>query len=271
MDATDAAAVARRLVGARLAGRTLDVTLTDEYPLSLADAYRVQAEVTALRLARGERVVGWKLGYTSVAMREQMGIAEPNHGPLTDAMVLPSGGFVPPEALQPRVEPEIGLRLARDLVGPCTVEEALAACDSAVACLEVVDSVWTGYRFALADNTADGSSAAWVVVGSELSLDDLPAAVVELSVDGAVVARSTGAAAGGHPAAGLAWLAGQLAGVPRGLRAGDLIITGGLTAAYPLAPGGRIAATFGTEVQVSVAFTRGVGAEPASFGGDRRR
>ena len=209
--------------------------------------------MTALRLARGERVVGWKLGYTSVAMREQMGIAEPNHGPLTDAMILRSGDVVPSGALQPRVEPEIGLRLARDLVGPCTVDEALDACGSAVACLEVVDSVWTGYRFALEDNTADGSSAAWVVVGDELPLGDLPAVTVELSVDGDVVANSTGAAAGGHPASGLAWLAGQLAGASRGLRAGDLVITGGLTAAYPLVPDGRIAATFSGAVEVTVA------------------
>lgn len=227
---------------ARQAGRTLDVPLTAELALSLDDAYRIQEAGTALRLARGERVVGWKLGYTSLAMREQMGIASPNFGPLTDAMLLRSGAAVPPTALQPRVEPEIGLRLRRRLSGRCTIEEVLDACSAAVACLEVVDSVWTGYRFRIEDNTADGSSAAWVVVGDELPLDDLPSVPVTMSVDGVEVARATGAAAGGHPALGVAWLAEQLAGRGQALEPGDLVITGGLTAAHPLAPGTTIAA-----------------------------
>ena len=75
----------------------------------MAEAYAVQSEVTAMRLARGERVAGWKLGYTSAAMRTQMGVGEPNFGPLTDAMLLPSGATLPAGALQPRVEPEVGL------------------------------------------------------------------------------------------------------------------------------------------------------------------
>lgn len=238
------AQVARRLVAARTEGRTISATLVESVGLGLGDAYLVQDEVTALRLARGERIVGWKLGYTSLAMREQMGIGEPNLGPLTDAMLLSSGAIVPSTALQPRVEPEVGMRLARDLVGPCSAEAALASCAEAVACLEVVDSVWTGYRFALEDNTADGSSAAWVVVGDALPMDDLAALQVELAVDGSAVATATGAAAGGHPAAGLAWLAGQLALRGSRVRAGDLVITGGLTAAYPLPPSGEITARF---------------------------
>jgi 2-keto-4-pentenoate hydratase len=233
----DPAAVARRLVEARARGETLDVPLSAAPGgLSLDDAYRIQAEVTALRQARGEQIVGWKLGYTSLAMRQQMGVDAPNYGPLTDAMLLAPPGPVPPGALHPRVEPEIGLRLARRLAGPCTIADVLAASDVALACLEVVDSIWTGYRFALEDNTADGSSAAWVVVGSEVPIDDLPGLRVELSVDGSVVASSTGAAASGHPAAGVAWLAEQLGARGLALEPGQLVITGGLTAAHPRLP-----------------------------------
>ena len=158
---------------ARRTGQTLDVLLSEEVSLSLADAYRVQDQVTALRLAEGERLAGWKLGYTSAVMRAQMGIAAPNFGPLTDAMLLSSPAPLPSGALQPRVEPEIGLRLGRRLMAPCSVESALDACDAALACLEIVDSVWAGYRFTLEDNTADGSSAAWVAVGPSLPLQDL--------------------------------------------------------------------------------------------------
>ncbi len=247
----DPASAARLITDARAAGRTLDVTLSDTFALSLDDAYAVQSQVTALRLARGERIVGWKLGYTSLAMREQMGVAEPNFGPLTDAMLLPDGAVAPP-GLQPRVEPEIGLRLGRELRGPCTAQQALESCSAALACLEVVDSVWTGYRFTLEDNTADGSSAAFVVVGDPLALDDLAGIVVEVHLGGRVVASATGAAAGGHPAVGLAWLAGRLAERGEVLRPGELVITGGLTSAFPLVAGEAIRAVFDDSVQVSV-------------------
>ncbi len=242
LDPVAAAGVLRR---ARRTGLTFDVLLSAELSLSLADAYRVQDQVTALRLADGERLAGWKLGYTSAVMRAQMGVESPNFGPLTDAMLLGSPALLPAGALQPRVEPEIGLRLGRGLTAPCSVESALAACDAALACLEIVDSVWSGYRFTLEDNTADGSSAAWVAVGPSLPLEDLASLPVELSVDGQVVERGTGAAAGGHPAAGLVWLAEQLAGSGGALEPGDLVITGGLTSARPLEAGHRVGALFG--------------------------
>jgi 2-keto-4-pentenoate hydratase len=239
----DHARIARALAGARASGQTLDVPLTDELDVPAEDAYRIQDEVAALRYAAGEKRVGWKLGYTSAAMREQMGVTEPNFGPLTAPMLLPSGTQVPSGALQPRTEPEIGLRLARELAGPCTAEQALAACSAAVACLEIVDSIWTGYRFRLPDNTADLSSAAWVVTGPELPMRDLDQVRVVLSVDGAVLHTATGAAADGHPAQGLAWLAGQLAATGRTLQPGQLVITGGLTAA-PYLTGHTVAAVF---------------------------
>ncbi len=243
--ALDPAAAAGVLREARAAGSTLDVLLSESTGLSLADAYRVQDQITASRLAAGERQTGWKLGYTSAVMRAQMGVTSPNFGPLTDVMLLSSPAVLPGGALQPRVEPEVGLRLGRALTAPCSADDVLEACDAALACLEIVDSVWAGYRFTLEDNTADGSSAAWVAVGPPVPLDDLAALDVALAVDGKVVERGTGSEASGHPAAGVAWLAEQLAKREQMLRAGDLIITGGLTRAWPLEPGHRVSAAFG--------------------------
>lgn len=211
---------------------------------TLAEAYAVQRELTAMRLARGERIVGWKLGYTSQAMREQMHIDAPNYGPLTSAMLLPDGN-VPGAALQPRVEPEIALQLARPVPPGADVATVLACCVGAYGCLEVVDSVWADYRFTVLDNTADGSSAGWFVLGAELPMTALDTVSVQLTVDGRVVAGATGAAAGGHPAVGVGWLAEQLRDDARGLRAGDVVITGGLTAAHPLPVGGEVGAVFG--------------------------
>jgi len=203
-------------------------------PFDLRWAYAVQRELTAARIARGARRIGAKLGYTSQAMREQMRIEAPNHGPLLDTMRI-IDGRIPASMVQPRVEPEIAIALGPDL-------RPVAA----YAALEVVDSVWLDYRFTLELNTADGSSAAGVVIGPMLSLDALDALPVRLLRNGETVGQGTGAAAMGHPLRALEWLMTTLAGVGDSLRPGDVVITGGLTAAVPIEPGDVVEAVFGT-------------------------
>jgi 2-keto-4-pentenoate hydratase len=218
---------------------------------SMGDAYLVQEMLMQRRRDRGERHIGWKLGYTSVAMREHMGIGEPNFGALTDAMLMGSGEAVPPTVIQPRVEPEIAVRLAVDLGPAPSPADVAASVETASACLEVVDSVWAGYRFRIEHNTADGSSAAYVVLGDAIAGDDLSSVRVRFRRNGDDVGVATGAAASGDPLAGVAWLARQLASTGRRLRAGDIVITGGLTAAVPLNEGDCVEAIFDGEVLVS--------------------
>lgn len=244
--------IATRLRQIRRAGWTT-TPLTAEAPLSLQDAYAVQRALTAIRLAEGEHVVGWKLGYTSQAMREQMGVEAPNYAPLTDAMLLADGVDLGSRATQPRVEPEIAVRLGRDLSGPVDLATVLAAVGCAVACLEVVDSVYTDYLFTLEDNTADGSSAAFVVLGEELRRPDrLDEVTVRLEHNGIPVGAALGSAASGHPLAGVAWLSEQLGAAGSALEAGQVIITGGLTAAVPLGSGDTVRAVFDDRLAVSV-------------------
>ena len=218
---------------------------------SMADAYRIQAMLAQRRFDRGERHIGWKLGYTSLAMREQMGIGEPNFGPLTDAMVVANGDAVPGTVIQPRVEPEIAVRLGFDVDASASIGDIAASVDGACACLEVVDSVWSGYRFRIEHNTADGSSAAHVVLGDAIDADDLSTVKVRLRRNGEDVATATGAAASGHPLLGVAWLAEQLALTGRRLHAGEIVLTGGLTAAVPLEAGDCVEAVFGSNMVVS--------------------
>ena len=235
-------------------GRTLLDAAREAPELSLDEAYIVQEQLTELRLAEGRRHIGWKLGYTSAVMRQQMGVTAPNHGPLLDDMLLPDGadaaGF-----LHPRVEPEIAIVLDRDLSGAgLHLDEVARAVGEVRACLELVDSIWLDYRFTAAQNTADGSSAAGVVLGPVLAVDPLQChrIAVELTEDGISLATAVSAAAGGHPLIGVAWLAGELAARGRGLRAGELIITGGLTAAAPLRAGHTLAARFDAATTVRV-------------------
>jgi 2-keto-4-pentenoate hydratase len=227
--------------------------ITSSIDLSIDDAYAIQRAGTTLRLGRGEKVVGWKLGYTSMAMRAQMGIEQPNFGPLTDAMLIAHDGAADPALIQPRVEPEIGLRLARSLPTDANQDEVLEAVGEAFACLEIVDSVYPDYRFRLEDNTADGSSAAQVVVGPPLrSIEHLDDVTVVLLHNGAVSGSATGQAASGHPAAGVVWLVGQLAMQGRQIEAGHIVITGGLTRAVALDHGDHVEAVFDDQIRVAV-------------------
>ncbi len=248
----DVQRLATRLLTAHRERRLIEpISATEE--LTLDTAYRVQRIVTEARLAKGEQVVGWKLGYTSEAMRLQMGVAEPNFGPLTDAMLLPNDGTVDPTLMQPRVEPEIGIVLARPLEGGATLDEMLGAIAHAFACLEVVDSVYVDYRFRLEDNTADGSSAAQVVVGPPLPAhDSLDLIEVAFFHNGTHLDTVKGSAASGHPANGVIWLADQLHQMSGRLEAGQIVITGGLTPAVALAPGDVAAARFADTTTVAV-------------------
>jgi 2-keto-4-pentenoate hydratase len=168
-------------------------------------------------------------------------------------MLLAHDEAVSTSLIQPRVEPEIGLRFARPLTDEVSVDDVMGAVAEAFACLEVVDSVYPDYRFRLEDNTADGSSAAQVVVGPALpSLDSLESVAVVLLHNGEQIASAMGSAASGHPAAGVVWLVAQLARQGLMLRAGDIVITGGLTRAVPLGFGDDVEAVFDDQTRVSV-------------------
>ncbi len=243
------AQLAATIWAARQEGHTLDAEATLGTP-DLATAYVIQRALLALRLAAGERVVGWKLGYTSEVMRRQMGIDRPNIGPLTDWMLLGSGDAVHERLVQPRVEPEIGLRLKTALDArhaPVDRHTVAAAVEGAYACLEVVHSTWTGYRFNLEQNTADNSSAGQVVVGPRLPVTNLMAldtVAVRLSDDSQTLGQGVGADADGHPLDAVVRLVRELAASGQRLEAGDLVITGGLTKAFALEAGGRLAGVF---------------------------
>ena len=222
----------------------------------LAEAYEIQDALTALRISRGARPVGWKLGYTSQVMRDQLGVLEPNHGPLLSDMTLPDGGELPATLIHPRVEPEVALVLATAPRPGASAQDVLDRCAGAYAALEVVDSVWCRYEFDLEHNTADGSSAAHLVLGPEIPLESVGGVRVGLELDGVEQGTGVGSDAAGHPALAVAWLVEVLAAQGRHLSPGDVVLTGGLTAAVPIGPGSAVSAVFapasGERVRVTV-------------------
>ncbi len=221
--------------------------LSGDYPdLTEADAYAIQAELLRLQ---GTARTGYKLGFTSAAMREQMGVDHPNCGVLLADMRLADGRLRAGALIQPRVEPEIAILLGRDLHGADITPEQVAAATAAVLpAIEVVDSRYRDYRFKSVDNIADNSSAARYVLGAPRALSDvgdLRLVGVLLSIDGVPVDQGIGASALGSPLAAVAWLVAHLCARGEGLRAGEVVLTGGLTRAYALNPGQTASAEFG--------------------------
>lgn len=240
--------------------RTDRPPLTDEWAsLDLDTAYQVQDRTLQLRLDRGETLVGVKLGLTSRAKQQRMGVDVPLLAWLTDAMLLPSGDPVPHSRLiHPRVEPEIVLTMADQLAGPgVSAVSAMAAVGSVWAGAEVIDSRYRDFRFTAGDVVADNASSAAFMTGPVSippSGSDLSHEAVLVEVDGVVADSATGAAVLGHPGEALALAANELARRGTSLEPGWLVLTGGMTDAVPVRPDTSVALHF---TSLGSVFVRG--------------
>ncbi|MGW0819272.1 2-keto-4-pentenoate hydratase [Streptomyces viridiviolaceus] len=225
-------------------------------------AYAVQQRITAAHLARGARVVGHKIGLTSPAVQQQLGVDQPDFGVLLDDMGHTDGDTVPyASVLQPRVEAEIAFVLGADLAeGPLDPARVRAAVDHAVAALEICGSRVAGWDITLSDTVADNASAGAFVLGRERrGLDEFEprTAVMEMSVDGRAVSKGTGADCLGDPLAALLWLARTARDLGDPLRAGHVVLSGALGPMSPLAPGAQVTAVIGGLGTVSTAIGEG--------------
>lgn len=243
--AAEVSGIAQLLDEAALARTpTLQLSARGQH-LSLSQAYAAQRALLQRRMARGERLVGVKMGFTSAAKREQMGIEDLIWGRLTDAMQLSGsaqtslGSFI-----HPRVEPEVAFLLKRPLAGKVNRAEALAAVEAVAPALEILDSRYRDFRFSLADVVADNSSSAAFVLGA---WQPLPAALAELSIvmsfNAQPVQRGSSADVMGDPLLSLVAAARLAAEEELTLAAGWLVLSGGATAAEPLRAHTRVTAS----------------------------
>lgn len=242
------AEAAARLAEARHARTTLAPFTDTVDGLEEAWAYAVQAEDRRERLQRGERVIGAKLGLTSVAKQQRMGVDRPIVGFLTDRMLAQPeqiGGRLTDWA-QPRIEPEIAFVTSRPIHSALDLDAVRAHIATVGVAAEVIDSRWSDYRFRLPDVVADNTSAAGVVVGPSLPLGDvadLSSLTCTLSVDEQVAHQATGAAILGDPLLAVQLLSHHLERSGDVLPAGSLVLAGALTDAVALAPGYRYGLT----------------------------
>jgi 2-keto-4-pentenoate hydratase len=238
-----------------------DLIGTDDLPA----AYAVQQGLVQGRIAGGAVVVGRKIGATSKAVQDQLGVDQPDFGYLLDDMDVSHGVDGTPISMrtlvQPRVEAEVAFRLAAD-IDPATEDEITldlvrAAVDVALPALEIVDSRIERWDIGFTDTVADNASSGLFVIG----VDAKPLTALEprevdmsLTINDEERSSGTGAACLGDPLEALRWLAVQAYRFGDPLRAGHLILSGALGPFVPFAAGDRVTASISGFAPLTVTF-----------------
>ncbi|QNB48102.1 2-keto-4-pentenoate hydratase [Thermanaerosceptrum fracticalcis] len=235
--------------------------LTEQKPdITIEEAYQVQLVNVEEAVKAGKRIVGKKIGLTSVAMQKFLGVNEPDYGHLLDTMIWDEEIPISlSNLLQPKIEAEIAFVLGDDLQGPgVTLTDVLRATAGVVPSFEVIDSRIKDWKIKIQDTIADNASSAGITLGSQL----IPVNQVELKYvgmvlqkNGQIIETAAGAAVMGHPALAVAWLANKLGSMGIGLKKGEIILSGSLTKAIEVKAGDVFVATFGGLGSVKAVFT----------------
>ncbi|GAA4412882.1 fumarylacetoacetate hydrolase family protein [Fodinibacter luteus] len=238
----DVSSGADRLERARSTLEGLPLFSRDATGLTDEEAWAIAAEVDRRLLSRGRQRTGYKLGWTSAAMREALGIDTPNFGSLWDDMAT-TGTLALSTLRHPKAEPEFAFRADQALSGAGIGAADVMRSGRWAVALEVVDPRWESYDFTWLDNTADGSSAAAYALGPFVEVDVAPE---DLSLtmtwggerrSGGGRRSGDGRAAMGSPAEAVAYLLAELTHRGTRLEAGMIVLTGGITAPVDLRPG----------------------------------
>ena len=233
----DAALLAKELDEALLGRREIAPLGKTHGEFDLPTAYRIQERGLLMRLGRGEKIVGYKMGLTSAAKRAQMNLGLPIYGVLTGAMRV-QGTLRVADGVHPKIEPEIAFVTKRELSGRVSRKEAFAALQSVAPALEVLDSRFTGFKyFSLPDVVADNCSSWRFVLGPPLPPRDTGGLAMRMRVDGRVAQEADSNAISGHPLESLVQLVEML---PHPLPAGSIVLAGAATVAEALHPGMEI-------------------------------
>lgn len=224
--------------------------LTAVHPeIDVVDAYEIQLINIRQRVAEGARVLGHKVGLSSLAIQQMMGVDEPDYGHLLDEMQLFEDTPVPASRyLYPRVEVEVGFILKEDLPGAgCTEDDVLAATEAVCPSIELIDTRITDWKIELCDTIADNASSAGFVLGKgRVSPRDIDLKAIDavLKCNGEVVAQGRSDAVLGNPVTAVAWLARKVDGFGVRLHKGDVVLPGSCMRAIDAHAGDEFVADF---------------------------
>ena len=227
--------------------------------IDIAGAYKIQEYITQKNIKSGRRIVGQKIGLTSLAMQKLLNVSEPDYGVLYDDRVYPQGSILKrSQMIQPKIEAEIGFLLKEDLSGPNVTEfRVLQACQGIFPCMEIIDSRIKDWKIKIQDTIADNASCWGVVTGTQVSNPlGIDYRVLGLAVykNNKLVDTAAGAAVLGNPLTAVSWLANKLHEYGKMLRAGDIVLAGALMSAFPIEQGDYVQAVFDRIGEVSVAI-----------------
>jgi 2-oxo-3-hexenedioate decarboxylase len=230
---------------AALQARALPQLTPDAPDLTVSQAYLIQKQSVGRRLARGELRIGVKMGLTSRAKMQQVGVDQVAWGRLTDAMMIEEGAaMLRSRYIHPRVEPEVAFLMKRPLSGKVTAAAALAAVEAVAPAMEVIDSRYENFKFNLVDVIADNTSSSGLVIGGwNDPASDISNLGVVLEIDGRVTEVGSTAAILGHPLRSLVAAARLVAEAEEEIAAGDIVLAGGITAAPSVNAGQIVRAT----------------------------
>jgi 2-oxo-hept-3-ene-1,7-dioate hydratase len=240
--------------------------LSIEFPaMTIEDAYAVQREWVSIKLSRGGRLRGHKVGLTSRAMQMSSQIDEPDYGDLLEDMFFDAGSTLPAgRFILPRVEVELAFVLREGLSGPrCTLGDVLKATEYVTPAIEIIDAriqqidPATSAPRRVTDTISDNAANAGVVLGgrridpSEADLRWIPALCYR---NGVIEESGVSAAVLDHPANGVAWLANKLASYGRALEPGQVVLAGSFIRPIPARSGDEFRADFGPLGSISLRF-----------------
>lgn len=222
--------------------------------------YAIQQINTNRKVASGRRISGRKIGVTSKAVQQQIGVDQPDFGTLFADTEFGDGVDIPASRLiQPRAEAEVALVVGRDLNNaPHGFAEVIRSIEFALPSIEVVDSRIANWQISIVDTIADNASCGLYVVGSRpvrLSAFDIRGVPMRMGINGNEVSTGSGAACLGNPLHAARWLADVLCERNIPLKAGDVLMTGALGPMQAIAAGDEVVASFGDLGTVTTRLT----------------
>lgn len=242
-------AVAQRIIKSRTDACAIGPISADYPHFGMDDAYAVQQLVNRDRLEKGGRVTGYKIGLTSAAVQQQLGVDQPDYGVLFADMERRSGELIDCSRLiAPKAEGEIGFIFKNDLDRKdLTFTEMLAEIDCFMPVVEIVDSVVRDWKINIVDTVADNASSALYMVGStrfDPAGVDFTRLSVAIEAEGSEPVRGTGAACLGNPLNATWWLARKLVELGTPIKKGHLVLSGAMAPMVNIKPGMQLKFSF---------------------------